>query len=438
MPSVQPKPSNDSASGQADHSVDLPRGATEDSPFIQDASPAIPKGTPEATTGGSQSSQYDNYWWYLEILGIVASIAAMVLVTITLHLVQDKPLHDWTFFFQPNTVLSALVTAAKSAMLFSIAECLGQLKWIYYWHCKEKRRLQTLEVFDGASRGPWGAVKFYFGIRSYVPIGAMASFVTILTLGMDPFTQQIISFQTRFVDAPGEIATIPISNTFNVKHTISQQYTNNDLALSNVVNIAKFQWNASWSFEAASQMMATEFEASQCSISWCLKRYMGVNVTNGILNSFSTEDLSGRLETDTATSNYVFAADVPLSDVAPWANASDFHVEFALYNQVFLWLGQKLAFNFTNQSSDEQFEDFLVFLQNTNTSGIIQNIAASITDRIRHNYDDVFARGSSLRPVVYVAVEWPWIILPVGAVLLSIIVLVRVVASFKTVNLPPS
>ncbi|KAL1633486.1 hypothetical protein SLS56_002871 [Neofusicoccum ribis] len=145
--------------------------------------------------------------------------------------------------------------------------------------------------------------------------------------------------------------------------------------------------------------------------------------TNGILNSFSTEDLSGRLETDTATSNYVFAADAPLPDVAPWANASDFHLEFALYNQVFLWLGQKLAFNFTNQSSDEQFEDFLVFLQNTNTSGIIQNIAASITDRIRHNYDDVFAEGSSLRPVVYVAVEWPWIILPVGAVLLSTIVL---------------
>ncbi|KAL1633485.1 hypothetical protein SLS56_002870 [Neofusicoccum ribis] len=220
------KPSTDSVSGQADHSVDLPRGATEDSPFIQDTSPSIPNGPPEVTTGGSQSSQYGNCWWYLEILGIVASIAAMVLVVITLHLVQDKPLHGWTFFFQPNTVLSALVTAAKSTMLFSIAECLGQLKWIYYWHCKEKRRLQTLEVFDGASRGPWGAVKFYFSIRSYVPIGAMASFVTILTLGMDPFTQQIISFQTRFVDAPGEIATIPISNKFNVKHTVSQQYTN--------------------------------------------------------------------------------------------------------------------------------------------------------------------------------------------------------------------
>ncbi|KAF2875202.1 hypothetical protein BDV95DRAFT_459597, partial [Massariosphaeria phaeospora] len=45
-------------------------------------------------------------------------------------------------------------TIVKTALLFLLAECLGQLKWMYFE--KRPRTLNNLEIFDGASRGPWG------------------------------------------------------------------------------------------------------------------------------------------------------------------------------------------------------------------------------------------------------------------------------------------
>jgi hypothetical protein len=68
-----------------------------------------------------------------------------------------------------------------------------------------------------------------------------------------------------------------------------------------------------------------------------------------------------------------------------------------------------------------------VFYENANTSGIIEDIAASVTDRIRHNGGNVFASGVTLRPLTYIRVDWYWIILPVASVLLSVVALVMTI-----------
>ena len=42
----------------------------------------------------------------------------------------------------------------------------------------------------------------------------------------------------------------------------------------NTVNIAMFDWDPSWNFTVATTKMATTFKTTQCSILWCLKKYI--------------------------------------------------------------------------------------------------------------------------------------------------------------------
>jgi hypothetical protein len=49
----------------------------------------------------------------------------------------------------------------------------------------------------------------------------------------------------------------------------------------------------------------------------------------------------------------------------------------------------------------------LALYKKPNITGVIHNLAACLTDRIRHNYNDTFANGTALRPVMFVRVNWP-------------------------------
>jgi hypothetical protein len=145
------------------------------------------------------------------------SMAAVVLL---LAKMKGMSLHDWNFFLQPNTAVSVLIVVSKTSMMSAIVSCLSQLKWVYFWRSDGDRCLKDLDVFDDASRGPLGAVKFSARMRTSVPVGVLASFVTILAILMDPVSQQVISFVTLPTVSPEEIASIPISNTYNVSNII--------------------------------------------------------------------------------------------------------------------------------------------------------------------------------------------------------------------------
>jgi hypothetical protein len=54
-----------------------------------------------------------------------------------------------------NAFVAILAAVAKSALILPVSEAIGQLKWLWY---KEDSRLWDFFTFDGASRGPWGAL----------------------------------------------------------------------------------------------------------------------------------------------------------------------------------------------------------------------------------------------------------------------------------------
>jgi len=105
--------------------------------------------------------------WLMEIISWVISAMCMSAIIIVLIYYHDKPLRSWKFLISPNAYISVLSRIATSALLFPVAESLGQLKWS--WFRNGSKKLWDFEIFDNASRGPWGSFMLLIRAKRCVP-----------------------------------------------------------------------------------------------------------------------------------------------------------------------------------------------------------------------------------------------------------------------------
>ena len=135
-----------------------------------------------------------NWWWWWEIGSALLSITSICLIIAILARVSDKSLESWSLWIQPNSLISVLTTIGKTALMVPVTSCLAQLKFGYF---RQKRSLDKLQLFDDASRGPWGALMMLFGVRFSALLSSTLALVTILALAIEPSAQQILDFPTR-------------------------------------------------------------------------------------------------------------------------------------------------------------------------------------------------------------------------------------------------
>ncbi|KAK8074570.1 hypothetical protein PG997_009233 [Apiospora hydei] len=90
--------------------------------------------------------------WLLEILAIAASVGCMIGVVVILAQMKDRPLAEWTVVLNLNSSIAVLITALKSTAMLAVASCISQNKWQFFK--RRRARLQQLDTFDEASRGP--------------------------------------------------------------------------------------------------------------------------------------------------------------------------------------------------------------------------------------------------------------------------------------------
>lgn len=93
-------------------------------------------------------------WWLWELLSWVVSALCMGVIALILLVFENKsvPESDITL----NSIISVLAGVAKAALLLPTAECLGQMKWSWFW--RDTKKVEDFETFDMASRGPWGSL----------------------------------------------------------------------------------------------------------------------------------------------------------------------------------------------------------------------------------------------------------------------------------------
>jgi hypothetical protein len=151
-------------------------------------------------------------FWLWECTAAIASAACMTAVVAILARVESQPLEQWKLRISLNATIAIFINVAKSISLLVIAACFAQSKWVRFK--SSARRVQELDLFDNASRGPSGALVLLSRVRwGLASVGAVA---TVLALGVDTFAQQVIGFDTRKVEVPdNDQASFALSHAYS-------------------------------------------------------------------------------------------------------------------------------------------------------------------------------------------------------------------------------
>ncbi|KAK3395213.1 hypothetical protein B0H63DRAFT_386978 [Podospora didyma] len=157
-------------------------------------------GTTDASSQKSGESLFSkaNSWTY-EMVSMLVAIAAVGSIIAVLSYYDGKPLPSWPSSLTINAVVAILATVATASMSVPLSSGLGQLKWIRF---KEGRApLSDMELFDDASRGPYGALNLLLRARGGF-VGSFGAIIMVIVLLLNPFSQQIATFPVRTVFSP--------------------------------------------------------------------------------------------------------------------------------------------------------------------------------------------------------------------------------------------
>ncbi|KAF2184597.1 hypothetical protein K469DRAFT_739266 [Zopfia rhizophila CBS 207.26] len=138
-----------------------------------------------------QSSKHVTARWLLEIISWVISALCMDAIVVVLFVRKDKRVPDWPMGLTLNAYIAILSRISSAALVLPVTEALGQLKWS--WFQGDSKKMWDFEIFDNASRGPWGS--FLLLIRTKCrTLAALGAAIVIFSLALDPFFQQVVSY----------------------------------------------------------------------------------------------------------------------------------------------------------------------------------------------------------------------------------------------------
>ena len=144
--------------------------------------------------------------WIWEVGSLLLSTCCVGAIIVILLEYDNKPLPTWNYGLTINGVISILAVVAKASMILPIAEAISQLKWHWYWG--RQRPIMDFQVFDAASRGPWGCVQMLCRPKQ-ISLATIGAFLTLATLFMEPSLQLIPTYVPRLVASGG--ASVPRS-----------------------------------------------------------------------------------------------------------------------------------------------------------------------------------------------------------------------------------
>lgn len=104
-----------------------------------------------------------NEWWLWELFGWLLSLLALAVLIAVLAKLDRKASPRWQHGLNLNAIISVCAIVAQTTMLIPIAQGISQLKWQWF---HDGHALSTMQLFDDASRGPWGALRLLLSTRA--------------------------------------------------------------------------------------------------------------------------------------------------------------------------------------------------------------------------------------------------------------------------------
>ena len=186
-------------------------GAQEDAAAVSENDNLTTQRNPQKTTRRCTQSTIDVIW-LPEITSFLLAVIALLAIIILLAVQKDKPLPNWPSLIGINSLVAIISSVLRVALLFPIAECISELKWIWF---ANPQPVSDFDRFDSASRGPWGALKLLFKRPGNI-LTSLGASITILTLTIGPFAQQILQFSSCLIPLEGSSATVARTNNYTV------------------------------------------------------------------------------------------------------------------------------------------------------------------------------------------------------------------------------
>lgn len=186
-----------------------------------EASRSRPNGKQHGSgTTGVPQLQLGGWWW--ELIAMLLSLVSAALLIPVLVRVDGLAVEDWPYAILPNTLLSILTNVTKTAMMVPVAACVSQMKWDHFYH--RANPLDHLQLYDDASRGPYGSFMLLFTGRAKVLSAWAFAIITLIALGIDPSTQQTIETRTRHADMMNVTALVGLAQNYSSKAFVSSSF----------------------------------------------------------------------------------------------------------------------------------------------------------------------------------------------------------------------
>ncbi|KAI0897157.1 hypothetical protein F4806DRAFT_464291 [Annulohypoxylon nitens] len=125
-------------------------------------------------------------FWRWEIASLIVAFGLIVATYSVLSHYNGHRLPEWPFSINLNTLIALISTFIRATMLVCVAEVISQTKWHWF---SQPRPLSHIQYFDQASRSISGSLTLLFVAPGSL-LGVLGALLTILSLGIGPFTQQ--------------------------------------------------------------------------------------------------------------------------------------------------------------------------------------------------------------------------------------------------------
>jgi hypothetical protein len=129
--------------------------------------------------------------WLLEVVSWTISALCMIaIIGIYLHVNGHNMVNsEW-----PLNLANILGKVSSAALIVPTSEALGQLKWNWF---HDSKAMWDFEIFDKASRGPWGAALLLYRTKGR-SLAALGALLIVLILAIDTFFQQVVDYPDKW------------------------------------------------------------------------------------------------------------------------------------------------------------------------------------------------------------------------------------------------
>ncbi|KAI0148250.1 hypothetical protein F4776DRAFT_673498 [Hypoxylon sp. NC0597] len=150
-------------------------------------------------------------YWKWEIGACLLILIAISAILATLYPHEGRPQPNWPYLISVNSLLSVYGAVFKAALAYIVGSSISQLQW--RWYARE-RSLFDLVRYDSAGRGPLGSLQWLWTNHLRQPLTAFGATLTIVAIAIDPFIQQLVSYDGCSIAHDDELAALPRTNYF--------------------------------------------------------------------------------------------------------------------------------------------------------------------------------------------------------------------------------